>query len=191
VRFQFLPIPGLVRIDIDAHEDERGWFARVFDAQEFAEQGLATTFAEAGIATNVHRGTLRGMHLQLPPHGETKLVQCRRGTVFDVTVDLRPDSESFLHWYGVELGDSLSALHIPEGVAHGYVTMSDDSELEYWISTPYAPAAAVGVRWDDPELDIAWPIEPIVMSQRDRAFPSIDREQLAADGLEALRGADA
>lgn len=191
MRFQTLPIPGLVRIDVDTHEDERGGFARIFDARDFAEQGLATSFAEASVATNAHRGTLRGMHLQLPPHGETKLVHCRRGRVFDVTVDLRPDSTSFLHWFGVELGDSWSALHIPEGVAHGYVTLSDDCELDYWISTPYVPAAAVGVRWDDSELKIAWPIEPIVMSQRDREFPSIDRERLAADGLEALRGADA
>ncbi|MGZ4757351.1 MAG: dTDP-4-dehydrorhamnose 3,5-epimerase family protein, partial [Acidimicrobiia bacterium] len=168
--------------------DERGAFARVFATDEFAARGVDPGIAQMSLATNSRRGTLRGMHLQLPPHAESKLVRCIRGSAYDVVVDLRPDSATFLAWTGVTLdAQSRVAVSIPEGVAHGYLTVEDDTEMEYLISAAYEPAAAVGVRWNDPTIGVAWPFEPTVIGDRDRAFPDLDRDRLASEGLSALR----
>ena len=137
-----------------------------------SERGLATRFAQGSVAFNKERCTLRGMHYQAEPHAEAKLVRCIRGAVHDVIVDLRPASPTFKRWVAVELTASDGRmLYVPEGLAHGYLTLEDESETLYLISTPYAPEAARGVRWDDPAFGIEWPHEPRVMSEKDRAWP--------------------
>jgi dTDP-4-dehydrorhamnose 3,5-epimerase len=191
VIFRELDVAGVHLVTPELIEDERGAFARLFAADDFTTRGIDPGIAQMSIATNPRRGTLRGMHMQLPPHAETKLVRCIRGSVYDVVVDLRPDSLTFLTWTGVELdAASRAAVSIPEGVAHGYLTLEDDTEMEYTISAPYAPAAAVGVRWNDPTIGIGWPFDPVVVGERDRAFPDVNPERLAAHGLSGLRAQD-
>jgi dTDP-4-dehydrorhamnose 3,5-epimerase len=154
--------------------DERGWFARTFDAQEFAARGLSATIVQSNASLNARRGTLRGLHYQAEPHGEPKLVRCVRGAVYDVAVDLRPDSDTYCAWHAVELSaDNRLAFYIPAGMAHGYQTLSDDCELHYEMGHPYVAAAARGVRWDDPAFGIRWP-DPgveLTISEKDRAYP--------------------
>jgi dTDP-4-dehydrorhamnose 3,5-epimerase len=151
--------------------DERGFFARVWDPQPFAALGLTTDIAQCSVAFNHARGTLRGLHYQAAPHDEAKLIRVTRGAAFDVLVDLRRDSASFRAVVSVELRiGALEALFCCEGVAHGYLTLEDATELHYQISTPYAPEAARGVRWNDPAFGIDWPSEPVVISERDRSY---------------------
>ena len=172
--FEPTPLPGAWLIELDLLGDERGWFARTFDAEEFAERGLNATVAQCNASFNAHRGTLRGMHYQANPHGESKLVRCVRGTIFDVAVDLREDSPTFRRWHGVELSsENRLAFYIPAGLAHGFQTLTDDTEVLYQMGSPYVPESARGVRFDDPAFGIEWPAldgEPIV-SERDRSFP--------------------
>ena len=163
-------IDAVWRVDLAPFDDERGRFVRTFDAEVFAAHGLAATFVQSSVSHNRARGTLRGMHYQVAPHEETKLVRCSRGRVFDVAVDLRPSSKTYCRWVGLEL-DALPAVWLGPGIAHGFVTLEDDSELSYQISAPYLPSAARGVRWDDRLFAIAWPLAPVVMSERDRAWP--------------------
>ena len=165
-------LPGAFVLESERAEDERGWFARVYDEAELEQRGLAARFAQGSIASNKERGTLRGMHYQAEPHAEAKLVRCIRGAVHDVIVDLRPASPTFKRWVAVELtAASGRMLYVPEGLAHGYLTLEDESETLYLISAPYAPEAARGVRWDDPAFGIEWPHDPQVMSEKDRAWP--------------------
>jgi dTDP-4-dehydrorhamnose 3,5-epimerase len=165
-------LEGAFVIETEAAEDERGWFARLYDEQELASRGLASRFVQGSVAFNKERGTLRGMHYQEAPHAEAKLVRCQRGSVYDVIVDLRPGSATFKRWASVELSAANGRLlYIPEGLAHGYVTLEDESEALYLISSAYAPESARGVRWDDPAFGIEWPEEPRVMSDKDRAWP--------------------
>jgi dTDP-4-dehydrorhamnose 3,5-epimerase len=186
--FSELPIPGAFVVTPEPIPDERGAFARVFATEEFVERGIDPTIAQMSVASNAARGTLRGMHLQAPPHGETKLVRCIRGSAFDVIVDLRPQSSAFLTWASVTIdAQQRSAVSIPEGVAHGYLTLEADTELEYLISAPYAPSSAIGVRWDDPAVGVEWPFAPTVIGARDVAFPYIDPARLRAEGLGSLR----
>jgi dTDP-4-dehydrorhamnose 3,5-epimerase len=167
-------VEGAFVIEPEANEDARGLFARTFDAAAFSRHGLETSVAECSVAFNHVRGTLRGLHYQRPPHEETKLVRCTRGAAFDVAVDLRGDSPSYLRWAGVELtAESRRAFYIPRGCAHGYVTLTDGCELAYQISTPHTPEAAAGVRWNDPAFGIEWPVEPLVMSDRDASYPDL------------------
>jgi dTDP-4-dehydrorhamnose 3,5-epimerase len=167
-------VAGAFVLEPEPIEDERGFFARVFDAAELAAHGLETAVAATSIAYNRAQWTLRGLHYQTAPHEETKLVRCTRGAVYDVAADLRPDSATYLAWHGVELSaDNRLALHVPAGCAHGYLTLEDESELLYQISQPYVPAAATGVRWDDPALAIAWPAAPLVISARDAELPYV------------------
>lgn len=163
-------IDAVWRVDLAPFDDARGRFVRTFDADVFRAHGLGATFIQSSISQNRARATLRGVHYQLPPYEETKLVRCSRGRVFDVAVDLRPASKTYCRWVGLEL-DALTAVWLGPGIAHGFVTLEDDSELSYQISAPYAPDAARGVRWDDPLFAISWPIAPLVMSERDRAWP--------------------
>ena len=146
--------------------DERGSFGRLFDEAQFRAQGLDPSLAQASFSYNIAARTLRGLHYQREPWAETKLVRCTRGRVFDVIVDLRAGSQTQLGWFGLELDErTRNAIYIPAGFAHGFVT------LHYQISTPYRPASSAGLRWDDPALAIDWPVEPLVISERDCTYP--------------------
>lgn len=171
--FTELALPGAYVIEPERHQDERGFLARSFCADEFRARGLEIRIVQCSISYNRRRSTLRGLHYQAPPDAETKLVRCTAGAVFDVIVDLRPDSPTFKRWVAVELtADNRRSLYVPTGVAHGFQTLVDDSELFYQISHPYVPEAFRGVRWNDPELDVAWPpAETRVISPRDLALP--------------------
>ena len=162
-------------IDMQRLEDARGFFARTFCAREFAEAGLVTEFVQDSQSYNRTRGTLRGMHFQAAPHRETKLVRCIAGAVHDVIIDLRPGSPSYLQWEGFELSaDNGRTLYVPEGFAHGFQTLADDSHILYAISRPYAPEASTGVRHDDPAFGIAWPLPVTEISDKDAAWPLVD-----------------
>ncbi len=164
-------IRGAHLVEMEPHEDERGFFARTWSAPELQAQGLDDTVTECSISYNAKRGTLRGMHYQAAPHEETKLVTCIRGRIYDVIVDLRPDSDTYLVTFATELSlEDRNALYIPAGVAHGFITLQDDSYVHYQIGGAYEPDAARGVRWDDPVLNIDWPLQPVVISERDVAF---------------------
>jgi dTDP-4-dehydrorhamnose 3,5-epimerase len=155
--------------------DERGFFARTWDGVEFARHGLSASFVQSSISYNSKRGTLRGMHYQAPPHEEAKLVRCTAGAIFDVALDLRRASPTYLQWAGVELSaENRLALYVPEGCAHGFLTLADGSEVEYQISAYYAPDAARGVRYDDPAFAIAWPGDVVVVNERDSLYPDYE-----------------
>jgi len=167
MRFIATPIPGAFLVEPERFEDARGFFARVFDAAEFARHGLVTNFPQWSMSFSPRRGTLRGLHYQAAPHEEVKIVRCTRGAAHDVIVSLR-DGRSF----AVELSDeNRLALYIPAGVAHGFQTLADRTEMCYFISAEYVPASARGVRWNDPALAIEWPIADPILSERDRSFP--------------------
>ena len=162
-------IKGAYIIDIKRIEDERGFFGRAFCQHEMKEHGLNATVAQANLSSNKKRGTLRGLHYQQAPHEESKLVRCTRGSLFDVLVDLRKDSSTYCQWLGVELtADSFRMLYVPEGCAHGFITLEDNTDIMYQVSQPYAPGAEKGLLWNDPAFGIVWPIEPIVISEKDR-----------------------
>jgi dTDP-4-dehydrorhamnose 3,5-epimerase len=176
MKFEPTRIPGAVIIDIEPIEDDRGFFARTFCRQEFEQHGLSPHIAQCSISFNRKRGTLRGMHYQAAPHEEAKLVRCTRGSLYDVIVDLRPTSPAFRKWISVELsGASFRMLYVPEGVAHGYLTLEDDTEVFYQVSENYAPQYTRGVRWDDPAFGIEWPLPVAVIAQRDRSYPDFDK----------------
>ncbi|HEY5344213.1 MAG TPA: dTDP-4-dehydrorhamnose 3,5-epimerase [Solirubrobacteraceae bacterium] len=174
MRFVETPLPGAWAIELEEIEDDRGWFARTFDAEEFRARGLNPDVVQCNASFNHRRGTLRGMHYQAEPHGESKLVRCVRGAIFDVAVDLRPDSPTGRAWHGVELSaENRLAFYIPAGLAHGFQTLTDNSEVLYQMGDPYVPEAARGVRWDDPAFGIEWP-EPDgerIISERDAGYP--------------------
>jgi dTDP-4-dehydrorhamnose 3,5-epimerase len=175
VRFRETSVAGAFVVEPERIEDERGFFARTFSVEEFAARGLDTRVDQCSTSFNVREGTLRGMHYQLAPHAESKLVRCTRGAIYDVALDLRPDSSSYLRWFGLELtAENGHALFVPEGCAHGFQTLSDASEVAYQISTPFVPDAARGVRWDDPAFGIEWPAPPPrgrTMAPRDAEYP--------------------
>jgi dTDP-4-dehydrorhamnose 3,5-epimerase len=172
MRFRESPLAGLFVIDVEPAEDDRGFFARTYCAAAFAERGLDPAVAQSSIAYSARKGTLRGMHYQRAPHAETKLIRCTRGAVHDVAIDLRPGSPTFRRWFAAELtAANRRMLYIPEGFAHGYLTLEDETEISYQMSTPYHPEAAEGVRWDDPAFAITWPIEVAVIAERDRDYP--------------------
>jgi dTDP-4-dehydrorhamnose 3,5-epimerase len=174
VIFTELALPGAFLIDLEPRADERGFFARTFSDAEFKERGLSPAIAQCSISFNTRRGTLRGMHYQASPYGESKLVRCTRGAIYDVIVDPRPDSAAYCRWFAAELtADNYRMLYIPEGLAHGFQTLENNCEVSYQISRPFVPEAQCGVRWDDPAFGIRWPEEPLVMSQRDRGFANI------------------
>jgi dTDP-4-dehydrorhamnose 3,5-epimerase len=173
MRFHETPLPGVWLIESERLGDERGWFARTFDREEFHARGLNPEVVQCNSSHNARRNTLRGMHYQAEPHGESKLVRCVRGSIFDVAVDLRPDSPAYCRWHGVELtAENGVAFYIPAGVAHGFQTLTDDCEVFYQMGHPYVPEAARGVRWDDPTFEIQWPSVDTerIVSKRDRVF---------------------
>lgn len=170
--FEATEIPGAFVVGLELIEDERGFFARSWCAAEFAENGLTDVFVQENLGYSIRRGTLRGLHFQRTPHAEAKLVRCTRGAVWDVALDLRPDSTAAGRWVGFELSAANHRmLFVPEGCAHGYVTLTPDAEVRYMTSRPYDPDAADGVRYDDPAFGITWPVEVVVVSEQDRTWP--------------------
>ena len=171
-------LDGVLLIGFERVADERGWFARVFDEDAFVARGLCTVYPHHGAAHNARRGTIRGLHWQCDPYGETKVIRCTRGAAFDVLVDVRPGSATFGRWYSFDLSaDTASGLYVPAGIAHGYQTLADDTELHYLLSERYRPGAARGIAYDSPGLAIAWPQTPSVVSERDRALPPFVRDR--------------
>jgi dTDP-4-dehydrorhamnose 3,5-epimerase len=179
VRFVATEIPGCWILEQERMEDERGYFARTWCARELGERGLDARLVQCSVSWNRERGTLRGMHYQAPPRAEVKMVRCSRGAIYDVAVDLRPDSPTFCRWVGAELTrDNGRALYIPRGFGHGFLTLRDDTEVSYQMSEFYGPAEARGVRWDDPLFGIRWP-EPVrVIAPRDARYPDADAGRL-------------
>lgn len=176
MRFTETDLPGAFVVDLEPVTDQRGLFARAFCADEMAEHGLEATVVQANLSHNPRRGTLRGFHYQVPPAAETKLVRCTRGAVLDVIVDLRPGSPSYLQHVAVELtADNRRSLYVPALFAHAYVTLADDTEVTYLVSERYTPGAERGIRFDDPALGVQWPVDVTVVSDKDRAWPLLDR----------------
>jgi dTDP-4-dehydrorhamnose 3,5-epimerase len=173
MKFRETPLKGAYVIELEQKTDERGYFARSWCARELEEHGLETRLAQCNISHNHLRGTLRGMHYQLPPHAETKFVRCTRGALYDVIIDLRPDSPTFLGWYGETLTpENGHMMYIPRGFAHGFLTLSPDTDIFYHMSEFYAPGAGRAVRWNDPMFAIDWPDDVRVISERDRDLPN-------------------
>jgi dTDP-4-dehydrorhamnose 3,5-epimerase len=184
MKFLETRLQGVYEIEAEPREDERGFLARSFCQREFEARGLVTAIAQCSVSYNRERGTLRGMHYQQAPYAEAKLIRCLRGALCDVVIDLRPQSSTFLQWVAVELkarpGRLSRMLYVPEGFAHGFQTLEDDTELFYQISEFHTPEAARGVRWDDPAFRIEWP-EPVrVISDRDRTYPDFSVDSLTA-----------
>ena len=170
---RFIPthLAGAYLIEPEPVSDERGFFARTWCRNEFADKGLNPNLVQCNISYNKARGTLRGMHYQKAPHAEAKLVRCTQGAVYDVIIDLRSASNTFTQWYGVELtAENRKALYVPEGFAHGFISLKDDTEVLYQMSESFHAECTVGVRWNDPVFKIAWPSTVSVMSERDQNY---------------------
>ncbi len=177
MKFTATPLGGAWVIDLEPNADARGFFARTWCRREFAEHGLSTELAQCNISLTRLKGTIRGLHFQHPPHAEAKLVRCTAGAIFDVVVDLRPESPTYRRWFGTELSaHNRRMLFAPEGFAHGFQTLADDSEVHYQMSACYQPEAASGVRWNDPALAIRWPLPVAAISPRDDAWPWLPAE---------------
>jgi dTDP-4-dehydrorhamnose 3,5-epimerase len=172
VIFRKLQLQGAVLIELEPRTDERGMFARIFCADEFAGAGLNSNVVQCNVSFNRRKGTLRGMHYQVAPYEEAKLVRCTAGAIFDVIIDLRPESPTFKrHFSAILSADNRTALYVPEGFAHGFQTLQDNTEVFYQMSQRYKAEAAAGVRWDDPAFGIQWPADERTMSERDRTYP--------------------
>lgn len=170
--FEKTDLPGVYIISLELREDERGFFARSFCKKEMEQYGLQSDFVQCNISYNHQKGTLRGLHYQIAPHSEVKIVSCRRGAIFDVIVDIRKTSVTYGKWIGIELSEkNHQAVYIPEGFAHGFQTLCDDSEVFYHMGNYYYPGAAKGIRWNDPQLAIDWPSQDIIMSGQDKVLP--------------------
>jgi dTDP-4-dehydrorhamnose 3,5-epimerase len=181
--FQETRLAGAYVILPEKRSDDRGFFARTWCAEEFGARGLSERFVQSSISFSPTRGTLRGLHYQRPPHAEAKLIRCSRGAIYDVIVDLRPESPTYGQWLGVEMrGGGGEMLYVPERFAHGFQTLLPDTEVEYMMSAAYRPDAATGLRPDDPLLDISWPLAVTRISERDRSWPL-----LAAEGAPPSR----
>lgn len=168
-------LKGAYIIEPKMISDERGFFTRSFCKQIWEQHGLKADILQANVSQNNLKGTLRGLHMQVAPYAETKLVRCTRGAIYDVIVDLRPESETYRQWIGVELTDrNYRMLYVPEGFAHSYLTLTDDSEVTYNVTQMYTPGAERGYRWDDPAFGIEWPITPVVISEKDLAHPLLE-----------------
>lgn len=184
--FNKTPLHHAFTIDLQKRGDDRGFFARVFCEREFSEHGLETHFVQINNSSSGKRGTLRGMHYQLPEAAEVKVVRCIKGALFDVIVDLRPDSPSFKKWFGTELtAENRRMMYVPRGFAHGFITLTDDTEAFYLVSHFYAPQNERGLRYNDPSIGIRWPIAPSDVSEKDRTWPDLDS---SFHGIESMRG---
>lgn len=169
-------VDGAFLVSMEPHADDRGWFARAWCEDEFRAHGVTARAIQTNVSLTVRRGTIRGLHWQVAPHQESKLLRCTAGAVFDVVVDVRPASPTHGAWQGYELraGDQ-RLVFVPEGCAHGYQALADASEVSYNVSTPYAPGAERGIRWDDPAFEISWPIGDVVVSEKDASWPDFAR----------------
>ena len=173
MRFVESKLPGAFLVEPERNEDERGFFARTWSQREFQERGINSDLVECNISFNRKKGTLRGLHYQLAPNAQAKLVRCTMGAIFDVIVDLRQHSPTFRQWISVQLSaDNRAMLFIPEGIAHGFQTLADDTEVSYQMSRYYSPESSRGVRWDDPAFGITWPEDTRVINARDRRYPN-------------------
>lgn len=180
------PLADAFTIELEKIGDDRGFFGRVFCKNEFSKAGLSSDFVQVNNSLSAKRGTLRGMHYQLPPRAEVKLVRCIRGALWDAILDLRPDSPTFGQSFGAELNaDNRIMMYVPRGFAHAVLTLTEDAEALYLVNEFYAPQQERGVRWDDPRFKITWPIEPAEISAKDAKWPDFDP---AFHGLEQLRG---
>ncbi len=176
--FQKTPIDGAYIIDLEEKQDERGFFARAFCVNEFSDHGLENNFVQANLSMNYKKGTIRGLHYQLPPKQEAKLYRCIKGKIFNVFVDMRANSPTYLKWFGIELSSvNRKMLLVPKGCATGYQALEDDTEVLYWSSTVYAPELERGVRYSDPVINIFWPIsKDIIVSDKDKNLPDVKRK---------------
>jgi dTDP-4-dehydrorhamnose 3,5-epimerase len=173
--FKRTPLEGACLIEIEKRVDDRGYFARAFCQDEFRAQGLNPSIAQINLSCSLRRGTLRGMHCQVPPKAETKVVSCTQGALWDVIVDLRAASPTYLQHFSIQLrAADRTALYIPAGFAHGFLTLEEETSALYFHSEFYAPDCELGIRFDDPALKIQWPFDPIVISAKDRAHPAFD-----------------
>jgi dTDP-4-dehydrorhamnose 3,5-epimerase len=180
VTFHQTKLPGVFEIQLEPKPDERGFFARTWCQREFEEHGLTTKLLQCSVSFNTRKGTLRGMHYQAAPYPEAKLVCCTRGAIYDVVVDLRPDSPTFKRWISVVLsGKDRNMVYVPEGCAHGFLTLEDATEVFYQISEFYYPELTQGARWDDPAFQIVWPGVVEVISERDRTYPNYEQVRCA------------
>jgi dTDP-4-dehydrorhamnose 3,5-epimerase len=169
--FTETPLPGVWIIDIEPSRDERGYFARTFCREEFTRRGLNPHIEQCNVSYNTQKGTLRGMHWQQSPHEEAKLVRCIGGAIWDVAVDIRENSNTYRQWFGIELSaDNGKALYIPEGFAHGFITLEDHAMVVYQVSAAYYPESAAGLSWDDPAVGIVWPMTPKIINEKDRSW---------------------
>ncbi|TFZ08068.1 dTDP-4-dehydrorhamnose 3,5-epimerase [Ramlibacter humi] len=172
MKFNATPLPGAMLVELQPHEDERGFFERIYCEREFAEHGLPGRMVQANVSFTRRAGTLRGMHWQAAPHEEDKLVHCLQGAIWDVIVDIRPGSPTYCRWFGVELGGAGDRmLLVPKGFAHGFVTLTDDASVLYHVSQFHAPGTERGARHDDPAFGIDWPVPIRLIADKDRAWP--------------------
>ena len=172
MKFHQTKLPGVFEVHLEPKADERGFFARTWCRQEFETQGLNPKLAQCSVSLNTRKGTLRGIHYQEAPHREAKLVRCTQGAIYDVIVDLRPESLTFMDWVAVVLtAANRDMVYIPEGCGHGFLTLEDETEVFYQISEFYNAESSRGVRWDDPAFQITWPAKIMVISERDRTYP--------------------
>ena len=179
IRMTFLKtnLPGVFEIELELNRDERGFFARTWCAKEFAAHGLNSSLVQSSVSLNSNRGTLRGIHYQEEPYAETKVVRCTAGAIYDVALDLRRNSPTFKKWYATELSaGNRRSLYIPEGCAHGFLTLTNDSEVAYQMSEFYCPVAGRGVRWNDPAFRITWPEKVTMISERDLKYPDFESQ---------------
>lgn len=184
--FHKTPLDGARVIELEKRGDDRGFFARFFCEKEFAAEGLETRFVQINNSLSSKKGTLRGLHYQLPPSGEVKVVRAIRGALYDVIVDLRAGSPTFGKWFGAELSaENRMMMYVPRGFAHAFITLTDDTEALYLVSDFYAPECERGLRFNDPALGIDWPIEPVEVSEKDRSWPDFNPE---FHGTELMRG---
>jgi dTDP-4-dehydrorhamnose 3,5-epimerase len=179
MKFIKTKLAGVFEVRLEPIPDERGFFARTWCEKEFQSHGLNSSIAQCSVSFNNRKGTLRGMHYQASPFAETKTIRCNKGAIFDVVLDLRSESLTFKSWIGVELtAENRKMLYVPEGCAHGFLTLENDTEIFYQISEFYNAESARGVRWDDPAFCIEWPMRPEVMSERDRTYADVKPEHL-------------
>jgi len=175
MRFHQTKLPGVFEVHLEPIADERGFFARAWCRREFETHGLDANLVQCNISLNTRKGTLRGVHYQVAPYEESKVVRCTRGAVCDVVVDLRSDSPTFRDWIAVVLtAETRNMVYVPQGCGHGFLTLEDHTEVFYQMSQFYNAESARGVRWDDPAFEIAWPGEPAVISERDRTYPDFE-----------------
>ena len=176
--FNKTKLDGAYNIQIDKKEDERGFFGRTWDSKEFEKRDLKSQFVQCNVSLSLKKGTIRGLHYQEKPYQEAKLIRCTRGKVFNVIVDLRPESKTYKQWYGIELSsENYKGIYVPEGFAHGFQTLEDDTEVFYQMSEFYMAKYARGIKWNDESFDIKWPLNPTMMSQKDLSYQNFEEKE--------------